>query len=48
MLVCGLEFPYDRARDTSAHGTVASFVLRCHPIAMWALAAIVGVIVAWV
>lgn len=47
MIVGGLQFPYDRERDTTGHGPVASFVIRTHPLAMWIPAIIVGVIVGW-
>jgi hypothetical protein len=40
-----IEFPYDWARDTSCHGRVASFLMRCHPLALWIPAALVGAIV---
>jgi hypothetical protein len=47
MLLGGLPFPYDRGRNTSGHGPVASFILRTHPFALWGVAAVVGAIVGW-
>ena len=45
MTIGGLGFPYDHERDTSAHGRVVSIIMRTHPLAMWGIASIVGLIV---
>lgn len=48
MKIGGLEFPYDRTRDVSAHGRFAGFMMRCHPLAMWIPAVVIGLIAGYV
>jgi hypothetical protein len=45
MTIGGLRFPYDHERDTSTHGRVVGVIMRTHPLAMWGIASIVGLIV---
>jgi hypothetical protein len=47
MMIGKIKFPYDHERDTSTHGPMGSFVLRCHPLTLWAIAAVIGALVGW-
>ena len=47
MIIAGLKFPYDSKRPLGRHGVVARFVIRIHPLALWGVAVVLGVIGGW-
>jgi len=48
MKIGGIDFPYDRTRDTTGHGPVIGFIMRCHPLAVMLVSAIMGLTIGWV